>query len=106
MRTIIHPAAGRIVVKEIRGSDVTASGIILVNDIKREGHLGEVVAVCLGWTDQNGNVFESDFSPGDRVVFGKYVGTDLDIGRDKFIILMEKDIMCTLEEVEDGEAEG
>lgn len=98
IKTIIHPAAGRIVIREIRGSDKTPAGIILIADVRRDAHLGEVVAVCDGWRDEAGKEYDSDFKVGDIVAFGKYTGTEIAIERDKYIILMEKDIMCVLEE--------
>lgn len=93
----IRPGPGKIAVRVLQASDMTEAGLWLPESAKNEGHMGEVIATC-GPYEENGKEYENDYQVGETVVFGKYNGTEVKIGRDSFIILRESEILCVVED--------
>lgn len=86
------PTPGRIAVRPPPAEQVTEAGIYLLDSGKEKPILGEVVAVC-GEYEYDGEQYEPLFSVGEWVLFGRYSGTEFQIGRDKLIILRENDVL-------------
>jgi chaperonin GroES len=88
-----RPLNDRVVVKRIAAEDKTASGIIIPDTAKEKPSQGEVVAVGPGGRDEAGQVIPIDLKVGDRVLFGKWSGTEIKIDGAELLIMNESDIM-------------
>ena len=88
-----RPLHDRVVVKRIAAEDKTASGIIIPDTVKGKPSQGEVVAVGPGGRDEAGQVIPIDLKVGDRVLFGKWSGTEIKIDGAELLIMNESDIM-------------
>ena len=91
-----RPLHDRVVVKRIEAEDKTASGIIIPDTAKEKPSEGEVIAVGPGGRDEAGRVIPIDVKAGDRVVFGKWSGTEVKIDGAELLIMKEGDIMGVL----------
>ena len=91
-----RPLHDRVVVKRIEAEDKTASGIIIPDTAKEKPSQGEVIAVGPGGRDEAGQVTPIDLKVGDRVLFGKWSGTEVKIDGDELLIMKESDIMGIL----------
>lgn len=92
-----RPLHDRVVVKRIDEDTKTAGGIIIPDTAKEKPQQGEVVAVGPGARDENGKVVALDVKAGDRVLFGKWSGTEVKIDGDDLLIMKESDILGILE---------
>jgi chaperonin GroES len=97
-----RPLHDRVVVKRIEAEERTAGGIIIPDTAKEKPQQGEVVAVGPGGRDDKGNLVPVDVRVGDRVLFGKWSGTEVKIEGVEYLIMKESDILGVLEE---GEAQ-
>jgi chaperonin GroES len=88
-----RPLHDRVVVKRIEAEDKTASGIIIPDTAKEKPSEGEVIAVGPGGRDEAGRVIPIDLKVGDRVLFGKWSGTEVKIDNAELLIMKESDIM-------------
>ena len=88
-----RPLHDRVVVRRIAAEDKTASGIIIPDTAKEKPSQGEVVAVGPGGRDEAGQVIPIDLNVGDRVLFGKWSGTEIKIDGAELLIMNESDIM-------------
>jgi chaperonin GroES len=88
-----RPLHDRVVVKRVAAEDKTASGIIIPDTAKEKPSQGEVVAVGPGGRDEAGQVIPTDLKVGDRVLFGKWSGTEIKIDGAELLIMNESDIM-------------
>ena len=88
-----RPLHDRVVVKRIEAQDKTASGIIIPDTAKERPSQGEIVAVGPGGRDEAGRVIPIDLRVGDRVLFGKWSGTEVKIDGTELLIMKESDIM-------------
>jgi chaperonin GroES len=88
-----RPLHDRVVVKRIAAEDKTASGIIIPDTAKEKPSQGEVVAVGPGGRDEAGQVIPIGLKVGDRVLFGKWSGTEIKIDGAELLIMKESDIM-------------
>jgi chaperonin GroES len=88
-----RPLHDRVVVMRIAAEDKTASGIIIPDTAKEKPSQGEVVAVGPGARDEAGQVIPIDLKVGDRVLFGKWSGTEIKIDGAELLIMNESDIM-------------
>jgi len=91
-----RPLHDRVVVKRIDAEDKTAGGIIIPDTAKEKPSQGEVVAVGLGGRDESGKLIPIDIQVGDRVLFGKWSGTEVKIDDQELLIMKESDIMGVL----------
>jgi chaperonin GroES len=94
-----RPLHDRIVVERIDAEAKTAGGIIIPDTAKEKPSQGEIVAVGPGGRDENGKLIPIDLRPGDRVLFGKWSGTEVKIDGVEYLIMKESDIMGVLEGV-------
>src|SRR5260221_5890593 len=91
-----RPLHDRVVVKRIEAEDKTTGGIIIPDTAKEKPSEGEVVAVGPGGRDEAGRVIPIDLKVGDRVLFGKWSGTEVKIDGAVLLIMKESDIMGVL----------
>ena len=96
-----RPLHDRIVVRRITAEERTAGGIIIPDTAKEKPMEGEVVAVGPGARDEQGRIVAPDVQAGDRVLFGKWSGTEVKIGGEELMIMKEADVMGIIE----GQAE-
>src|SRR5438270_6180794 len=92
-----RPLHDRVVVKRIEAEEKTAGGIIIPDTAKEKPQQGEVVAVGPGGRDEAGKLIPIDVQAGDRVLFGKWSGTEVKIDGVEYLIMKESDIMGVLE---------
>jgi chaperonin GroES len=88
-----RPLHDRVVVKRIEAEDKTTGGIIIPDTAKEKPSQGEIVAVGPGGRDEAGRVIPIDLKVGDRVLFGKWSGTEVKIDNAEVLIMKESDIM-------------
>jgi chaperonin GroES len=93
-----RPLHDRVVVKRIDAEEKTAGGIIIPDTAKEKPQQGEVIAVGPGGRDEAGKLIPIDVATGDRVLFGKWSGTEVKIDGDEYLIMKESDIMGVLVE--------
>ena len=91
-----RPLHDRVVVKRIEAEDKTAGGIIIPDTAKEKPSQGEVTAVGRGGRDESGKLIPIDVQIGDRVLFGKWSGTEVTIDGQELLIMKESDIMGVL----------
>ena len=91
-----RPLGDRVVVKRIDEESKTKGGIIIPDTAKEKPQEGEVVAVGPGARDENGKLTALDVKAGDRVLFGKWSGTEVRIDGEDLLIMKESDIMGVL----------
>jgi chaperonin GroES len=91
-----RPLHDRVVVKRIDAEEKTAGGIIIPDTAKEKPSQGEVVAVGPGGRDETGKLVPLDLQVGDRVLFGKWSGTEVKIDGKELLIMKESDIMGVL----------
>ena len=97
-----RPLHDRVVVKRIEAEDKTKGGIIIPDTAKEKPQEGEVVAVGPGGRDENGKLIAMDVKAGDRVLFGKWSGTEVKIDGQELLIMKESDIMGVLTDLPDA----
>jgi chaperonin GroES len=88
-----RPLHDRVVVKRIEAEEKTAGGIIIPDTAKEKPMQGEIVAVGPGGRDDNGKLTPIDVKAGDKVLFGKWSGTEVKLDGDELLIMKESDIM-------------
>jgi chaperonin GroES len=88
-----RPLHDRVVVKRIDAEEKTKGGIIIPDTAKEKPQEGEIVAVGPGGRDENGKLIPIDLKSGDRVLFGKWSGTEVKIEGEELLIMKESDIM-------------
>ena len=93
-----RPLHDRIVVKRIEAEEKTAGGIIIPDTVKEKPSQGEVVAVGPGGRDEAGKLIPIDIRAGDRVLFGKWSGTEVKIDGEDPLIMKESDIFGVIED--------
>src|SRR4026209_689186 len=93
-----RPLHDRIVVKRIEAEEKTAGGIIIPDTVKEKPSQGEVVAVGPGDRDEAGKLIPIDIRAGDRVLFGKWSGTEVKIDGEDLLIMKETDIFGVIED--------
>ena len=91
-----RPLHDRVVVKRIEADERSKGGIIIPDSAKEKPQEGEVVAVGPGGRDENGKLIVMDLKAGDRVLFGKWSGTEVKLDGVDLLIMKESDIMGVL----------
>jgi chaperonin GroES len=92
-----RPLHDRVVVRRVDEDEKTPGGIIIPDTAKEKPMQGEVIAVGPGARDESGKVVPLDVQAGDRVLFGKWSGTEVTIDGEELLIMKESDIMGVLE---------
>lgn len=88
-----RPLHDRVVVRRVSAEEKTAGGIILPDSAQEKPSEGEIVAVGSGARDESGKLVEMDVKKGDHILFGKWSGTEVQIGGEDLLIMKESDIM-------------
>ena len=92
-----RPLHDRVVVKRLDAEEKTAGGIIIPDTAKEKPSQGEITAVGPGGRDESGKLIPIDLKVGDRVLFGKWSGTEVKIDDEELIIIKEADLMGVVE---------
>ena len=97
MATRLTPLADRVIVRRFEAEEKTKSGIVLPDAAKEKPTKGKVIAVGPGRLDDNGKRTPVAVREGETVVYGKWSGTEVELGDEKFVILKESDLLGVLE---------
>ena len=92
----IKPLADRVVVKAIEEQEVSKSGIIIPDTAKEKPMEGEIIEVGPGRTSDGGTTVGLEVKKGDRILYGKYSGTEISIDGDEYLIMRESDIFAVV----------
>ena len=92
-KTKFRPLHDRVVVRRIQADEKTKGGIIIPDTAKEKPQEGEVIGVGPGGRDENGKLTPLDVKTGDRVLFGKWSGTEVRLEGEELLIMKESDIM-------------
>ncbi len=93
----IRPLQDRILVKRVDEEEKTAGGIIIPDTAKEKPQEGKVIAAGNGKVSENGDITPLDVSKGDRILFSKYAGTEVNIEGAEHLIIREDDVLGILE---------
>ena len=91
-----RPLHDRVVVRRIQAEEKTKGGIIIPDTAKEKPQEGEVVAVGPGGRDEAGKLIPMDLKAGDRVLFGKWSGTEVKIDGEEYLILREDEVLAVI----------
>jgi chaperonin GroES len=90
------PLHDRILLQRVEEEETTRAGLIIPDTAKDKPQEGEVLAVGRGKIKENGSVLPLDVKTGDRVLFGKYAGTEVVLDGEKYVIMREDEVLGTL----------
>src|SRR4030042_2194876 len=93
----IRPLQDRVIVKRLEEEEKTKGGIIIPDTAKEKPQEGKVIAVGKGKVTEDGKVIPLDVKVGDKILFGKYSGTEIKIGGEEHLIMREEDILGVIE---------
>ena len=93
MNRSFQPLGDRVVVKPIEKEEVTSSGLVLPDTAKEKPQQGEVVAAGPGRVGDNGDRVALEVKVGDKILFGKYSGTEVKVDDDEYLMMREEDIL-------------
>ena len=97
MKMKIRPLHDRVIAKRLAEEKLSAGGIVIPDTAAEKPIQGEVISVGNGKLLDNGEVRPLDVKKGDKILFGKYSGTEVKIGGDEYLVLREDDIMGVIE---------
>src|SRR6201987_990276 len=92
-----RPLHDRVVVKRVDAEEKTKGGIIIPDTAKEKPQEGEVIAVGPGGRDERGKLIPIDLKVGDRILFGKWSGTEIKLDGEELLIMKESDVMGVIE---------
>ena len=92
-KTKFRPLHDRVVVRRVESEEKTAGGIIIPDTAKEKPQEGEIIAVGSGARDEAGKLVPLDVKAGDRVLFGKWSGTEVSVNGEELLIMKESDIL-------------
>jgi chaperonin GroES len=93
----IRPLHDRVIVKRLESENVSAGGIVIPDSAAEKPVQGKVVAVGKGKILEDGNVRALDVKVGDKILFGKYSGTEVKVDGDDLVVMREEDVMAVIE---------
>ncbi len=93
-----RPLHDRVVVRRIEAEEKTKGGIIIPDTAKEKPQEGEIIAVGPGARDESGKLVPIDLKAGDRILFGKWSGTEVRIDGEELLIMKESDVMGVIEQ--------
>jgi chaperonin GroES len=96
-KTKLRPLHDRILVKRVEEEEVRRGGIIIPDTAKEKPQEGKVIAVGNGKVNDEGKKFPLDVKAGDRILFGKYSGSEVKIDDEEYLILREEDVLGILD---------
>jgi chaperonin GroES len=94
--TQIQPLADRVVVKALEETEQMRGGLYIPDTAKEKPQQGEVIAVGAGKMTEDGKRVPSELKAGDRVLYGKYSGTEVTVGDEQYLILKESDVLAVI----------
>ena len=100
----VRPLHDRVLVKRVEEKEVVKGGIIIPDTAKEKPMEGEVIAVGPGKIQEDGKRSPLDVKPGDRILFGKYAGTEIKIDDEEYSIMREEEILAVFEGAAKGKA--
>jgi chaperonin GroES len=92
----VKPLADRVIVKALEAEEKTAGGIIIPDNAKEKPQKGEVVAVGPGKISDGGQKISMEVKKGDKVLYGKYSGTEVTVDAKEYLIMRESDILAII----------
>ena len=92
----IQPLADRVLVKALESEEKTKGGIVLPDTAKEKPQKGEIIAIGSGRLLENGTMKSLEVKVGDKVIYGKYAGTEIKVKDEEYLILREEDILAIL----------
>ena len=92
----IKPLSDRVVIEPLEAEEKTSGGIYLPDTAKEKPQMGKVVAVGPGKTSDAGELIKPEVKVGDKVLYGKYSGTDVNVGGKDYLIVRESDILAII----------
>lgn len=93
VKTTFTPLHDRILVSRVEEGETVRGGIIIPDSAKEKPQEGEVIAVGKGKSNDEGKVFPLDVRAGDRILFGKYSGSEIKISGEEFLIMREEEVL-------------
>jgi chaperonin GroES len=96
MSTKLTPLHDRIVIRRVEEAETSRGGIIIPDSAKDKPQEGEVIAVGKGKSNEEGKVHPLEVKPGDRILFGKYAGTEIKIDGEELLIMREEEVLGIL----------
>ena len=93
----IRPLHDRVLVRRLENEEKSPGGIVIPDTAKEKPIQGEIVAVGKGKVLEDGKVQPLEVKPGDKVLFGKYAGTEVKVGNEELLMMREEDIMGVIE---------
>ena len=94
----MRPLHDRVLIKRLEEEEKSKGGIIIPDTVKEKPQQGKVIAVGKGKTLENGKVMPPDVKEGDKVLFGKYAGTEVKLNGEEHVLMREDDILAVLQE--------
>jgi chaperonin GroES len=95
--TKIRPLQDRIIVKRLDTEEKTASGLYIPDSAKDKPQQGKVIAVGKGKVKEDGSVLPVEVKKGDKILFGKYAGTEIKVDNEEYLIMREEDVLGVVE---------
>ena len=92
-----RPLHDRVLVRRVESDERSAGGIIIPDTAQEKPMEGEIIATGSGTRSENGSVTPLDVQSGDRVLFGKWSGTEVKVDGEELLIMKESDIMCVMD---------
>jgi len=92
----VKPLSDRIIIRPLEAEEKTAGGIIIPDNAKEKPQKGEVIAVGAGKIADNGQQIAMTLKTGDKVLYGKYSGTEVSIDGGEYLIMRESDVLAVL----------
>jgi chaperonin GroES len=102
----VKPLHDRILIKRVEEKETVKGGIIIPDTAKEKPQEGEVIAVGTGKKTEEGKVIPLDVKAGDRILFGKYSGTEIKIDDQEYLIIREEEVLGILEAAKQSAAAG
>jgi chaperonin GroES len=93
----LRPLDDRVVIKQLEAEEKTTGGIILPDTAKEKPQIGKIIAVGPGKLLDNGKRSKMSVKKNDKVIYAKYIGSEVEIDREKFVVLRESDILGIVE---------
>ncbi|MCH9612139.1 MAG: 10 kDa chaperonin 5 [Chlamydiia bacterium] len=93
----IKPLMDRVLVRQVDAEEKTVGGIYIPDNAKEKPLMGEVLAVGTGRVNEDGSVQAVEVKVGDRVIFGKFAGTTVDLDGDEMMVISESDVLAVVE---------
>jgi chaperonin GroES len=96
MKTTLHPLHNRILVRRLEEGEVRRGGLVIPDSAKEKPQEGKVLAVGTGTVTEDGKKIPLDVKAGDRVLFGKYSGSEVTLDGEEYLIMKEDDVLGIL----------